>query len=250
MWSRYMIKEKAKEVLRLYYWKAFLVSLVIVLVGGSHNGGSSGGNTTIKENYNDMQGIMPENIYKVLGIIIAFAVTIVLLLVIYRIFIGYVVEVGGRKFFTESAKGNSDVGYLGYGFGNGRYFDVVATMFMRSLYTFLWTLLLIIPGIVKSYAYRMVPYILADNPNIGYKRAIELSNEMTDGQKFDIFVLDLSFIGWYLLGIIAFGVGILFVKPYDDATNAELYLVLRQDAIDKGITNPMELNLEINEHFI
>jgi uncharacterized membrane protein len=102
-------------------------------------------------------------------------------------------------------------------------------------------LLLIIPGIVKSYAYSMVPYILADNPNIGYSRAVELSNQMTEGHKFDIFVLELSFIGWYLLGMLLIFVGMLFVRPYEDATKAELYIVLRQNALDNGNCTADEL---------
>jgi uncharacterized membrane protein len=87
----------------------------------------------------------------------------------------------------------------------------------------------------------MVPYILADNPNIGSKRAIELSRNMTMGHKWDMFVLDLSFIGWYLLGLLALGVGILFVMPYENATNAELYLVLRNNATTSGYCSSGEL---------
>lgn len=116
-------------------------------------------------------------------------------------------------------------------------------MLYKSVLIILWTLLLIIPGIIKSYAYRMVPYILADNPEISHKRAIEISNAMTYGQKFDIFVLDLSFIGWYILGALALGIGVLFVNPYVNATEAELYLVLRQEAIDTGICSQEELNI-------
>jgi len=89
----------------------------------------------------------------------------------------------------------------------------------------------------------MVPYILADNPNIGYKRALELSNKMTAGQKFDMFVLDLSFIGWYLLGILVLFVGVLFVMPYENATKGELYLALRQNALDNGVCSYEELML-------
>lgn len=116
-------------------------------------------------------------------------------------------------------------------------------MFWRGFLNFLWYLLLIIPGIVKSYAYRMVPYILGDNPHIGTERAVALSEQMTQGHKFNIFVLDLSFIGWYLLGALLFGVGTLFVLPYDNATNAELYLTLRENAIQQGLTSYEELNL-------
>jgi uncharacterized membrane protein len=107
------------------------------------------------------------------------------------------------------------------------------TMFIKNLLVFLWTLLFIVPGIIKSYAYRMVPYLLAENPDLDYLEAIRLSEKMTLGHKFDIFILDLSFIGWYLLGLLACGVGIIFVRPYQDATNAELYLVLKNNVMDE-----------------
>lgn len=120
-------------------------------------------------------------------------------------------------------------------------------MLVSKVYIFLWSLLLIIPGIIKAYAYRMVPYILADNPNIGVNEAITLSNEMTRGHKFDMFVLDLSFIGWYILGSIALGIGVLFVMPYENATNAELYLVLRKEALRNGWCRYEDLLL--TQHF-
>jgi len=89
----------------------------------------------------------------------------------------------------------------------------------------------------------MVPYILADNPNIGVMKAITLSNEMTNGHKFDMFVLDLSFIGWYFLGALALGIGVLFVMPYENATNAELYLVLRKEALKNNLCTAEDLLL-------
>jgi len=93
----------------------------------------------------------------------------------------------------------------------------------------------------RSYAYRMTPWILADNPGIGHRRALKLSIGMTRGHKFAIFVLDLSFIGWYILGFLACCVGLLFVAPYVQATMAELYARLRQEAVGEGLTTMEEL---------
>ena len=160
-----------------------------------------------------------------------------------RVFIGYALEIGCRKFYVRTAEDDCDMGHIGLYFKGGRYSGVVVTMLLRSVYLILWTLLFIIPGIIKSYAYRMVPYILADNPSIGAKRAIELSNRMTDGEKWNMFVLDLSFIGWYLLGVLALGIGVLFVMPYEDATKAELYLHLREHTVERGFVTVEELNL-------
>ena len=89
----------------------------------------------------------------------------------------------------------------------------------------------------------MVPYIIADNPEMDRKRAIALSNEMTKGQKGSIFVLDLSFILWYILGFLALFIGVFFVLPYFNATEAELYLKIREDAINNGLTTRQELKI-------
>lgn len=244
MWDRVELKTKAKEVLKRNYWKAFLISFIVMLVGGNSSGGSSANSNQVRWNMGP-NDISFEFIIGALAIV----TIVVIFLSIIRVFLGYVVEVGGRKFFICAAKGDSDMNYLGFGFSSTRYIEIIKTMFVRSVFIFLWTLLLIIPGIVKSYAYRMVPYILADNPNIGYRRAIELSNEMTMGHKFDIFVLDLSFLGWYFLGALLFGIGTFFVLPYDNATNAELYLELRENAIRSGMCTCGELNLRSEDVF-
>ena len=122
-------------------------------------------------------------------------IIVIIFVVAFRIFLGYAFEVSGRRYFVQSAQNDIDMNYLGYSFGKEKYLDIIKTMLWRSILNFLWFLLFIIPGIVKSYAYRMVSYILSDNPNIGYKRAVELSNKMTDGEKMDMWILDLSFIG-------------------------------------------------------
>lgn len=97
-----------------------------------------------------------------------------------------------------------------------------------DLKTLLWLLLLIVPGFVKAYEYSMIPYLLAENPNLSASQAFSLSKQMTIGQKMDLFVLDLSFLGWIILGLICCGIGILFVLPYPEATRAEVYLILKE----------------------
>ena len=106
-------------------------------------------------------------------------------------------------------------------------------MFFRDLYTLLWSLLFIIPGIVKAYEYRMIPYILADNPDMDKDEAFTRSREMMTGQKWKTFVLDLSFIGWNILSLLTIGLlGIFYVGPYKRATRAALYDTLKNDGID------------------
>ncbi|HHX60541.1 MAG TPA: DUF975 family protein [Epulopiscium sp.] len=274
MWERGQLKERAKSVLKGSYWKAFLVSIVMGMVSGgsSFNAGGAANADSFDTLFNN-----PDELFWILiiaGIIVVMALIIGTAI---KVFVGYHLEVGGSRYFMQAAQGDIDVGYLGYTFQNGRYVSVIKAMFWRNLIIALWSLLTIIPililllsyiinpypmmepwkiiattfftllfGIpaaIKKYAYIIVPYLLADNPNIGSNRALQLSNQMTQGHKFRIYILQLSFIGWYLLGMLGCIVGIIFVVPYERATEAELYLVLRQEAIEKGLCDYQELNL-------
>ncbi len=240
MWSRAELKEKAKKVLREIYWSALGVSIVIALVGGGNGwGGGSSGSRSSRNSYN----LHVNNERFINWTVISMALIVLAMLIAFRIFIGYALEVGGRRYFIQSAQYRDNKGCFSFGFNQENFMGIVKTMLVTSILIFLWTLLLIIPGIIKSYAYRMVPYILADNPSIGVREAIALSNEMTMGHKFDMFVLDLSFIGWYLLGALALGIGVIFVMPYENATNAELYLVLRKNALESNMCSREDLLL-------
>ncbi len=109
------------------------------------------------------------------------------------------------------------------------YKNIVKIMFFRNLFTFLWSMLFVIPGIIKAYEYRMIPFILAENPDIKMEDAFALSKRMMDNEKLNAFVLDLSFMGWMILGAFSCGIfHIFYVNPYYQLANAELYLVLKQ----------------------
>ena len=104
----------------------------------------------------------------------------------------------------------------------------VGSMLVRDIFICLWSMLFIVPGLIKSYSYRMVPYILAENPDMKAVDAITRSREIMDGNKRKSFVLDLSFIGWILLSVITFGiVGVFYVYPYVYQTDAELYTAIK-----------------------
>lgn len=98
-----------------------------------------------------------------------------------------------------------------------------AQAFLRGLYVFLWTLLFIIPGIVKSFSYAMTPFIMAENPNMTANESITASRQMMDGHKGELFWLELTFIGWSLLCIFTLGIGNLFLNPYTNAAQASFY---------------------------
>jgi len=117
----------------------------------------------------------------------------------------------------------------------------IGGMAWMSLFTFLWSLLCFVPGIVKMYAYSMTPYILDDCPNVTATDALKLSMRMTRGYKMELFVLGLSFIGWHLLGILTCGIlNIVYVGPYQHTTTAGYYLELRDKAIANGVIHPSE----------
>jgi uncharacterized membrane protein len=96
-----------------------------------------------------------------------------------------------------------------------------------GLFTFLWSLLFVIPGIVKTYAYSMSMYILAENKGKPALECINESKAMTNGHKMDLFVLNLSFIGWMMLVALTFGIAGIWVLPYMNATMANAYQSLK-----------------------
>jgi uncharacterized membrane protein len=111
-----------------------------------------------------------------------------------------------------------------------------------ELFIFLWSLLFIIPGIIKALAYFATPYILADTRNVPATDALKLSMRMTKGHKGKIFVMGLSFIGWLLLSAITFGmVGLFYAGPYMNTSFAGMYDELKAEALRTGVIRPEEL---------
>lgn len=101
--------------------------------------------------------------------------------------------------------------------------------FMSELFIFLWSLLFVIPGIIKTYAYSMVYYIKVDHPEYSWKECLDESQRMMKGHKWELFVLELSFIGWIFVGMLTFGIGMLFVAPYMEASYAQFYNALKNE---------------------
>lgn len=143
------------------------------------------------------------------------------------------ISVGGCMFFLENAKNpekQTSLNRLTMAFRDRNYMNIVLNLLCRDILIMLWSVLLVIPGIIKSYEYRMVPYLLAEYPEMRRKDVFRKSKEMMRGQKWRAFVLDWSFFLWDYLSILTFGLaGIFFVYPYEHATNAELYLELRRE---------------------
>ena len=249
-WTRAELKGRAKSVLQQNYWIAFVVALILLvsLGSGTINYKDSFDNFKNHEaiiqyngelnihTFKDIKGIYNDLDFPGKGIITGMVSAAVifgaLFMLALRVFLFNPLAAGCYKFYSTSAESpHSNMEYVGLAFQKGKYWGIVKAMFLKNLYIFLWSLLFIIPGIIKAYAYRMVPYIMTDNPEMQAAEAISLSRKMMKGQKWKAFVLDLSFIGWYLLGALAFGIGALFVNPYKFSTDAQLYLVVRENAI-------------------
>jgi len=137
------------------------------------------------------------------------------------------VEVGAQRFFLRDLNKPAEIKEIAYAYDNN-YLETVKTIFLRDLFIFLWSLLLIVPGIVKAYEYRMIPYLMAEDPTMTKDRAFAESKRMMTGQKWNTFVLDLSFIGWYILSAFTLGIlAVFYVAPYHCLTSAALYEKLR-----------------------
>lgn len=308
MWRREELKSLAKQNLHNKYWMAFLVSLIVSLLGSGSNmlsfrfnsfqrnsdqtGGFFGGFGSLF-GLDGMPGYDSRMVAGFLIILAGFIIIAGLFAIAFTIFVRTVIQVGGNRWFSRSRESAAtpSIGQIFSLFKAGSYLKTVAGMLWMNLFLFLWgllasipimaamillivksfttsdmqaeieqipdylnrlfgnnigamigvallllfgSILLSIPAIIKQYSYRMTPWILADNPKIGYRRALKLSMQLTAGQKGKMFVLDLSFIGWFLLGVIACGIGVLFVTPYYMAVQAELYARLRQNGVEKA----------------
>lgn len=136
-------------------------------------------------------------------------------------------ELGCKRFFLRNLNMKAEVKEVCFSFDHS-YMNIVKTLFFRDLYTFLWSLLFIIPGIVKAYEYQMIPFLLAEQPDMPKEQAFAISRQMMKGQKWKAFVLDLSFLGWSILSMFTLGIlGLFYVNPYKYSTKAALYETLR-----------------------
>ena len=226
MWTRATLKEEARASLKRNYANTVVAALIFAFANGMFGGSTAsnrGANSVFSGSFNTS---LTEFLSMILGLVII--VSIIGLVI--KILILNPIQVGAQRFFIENHYSPSSLRPLLWGF-KSNYFNIVKTMFLTDIYIFLWTLLLIIPGIIKSYSYRMVPYILAENPDMDPSSVISLSIDMMNGEKLNAFILDLSFIPWNLLSAITFNiVGIFYVYPYVFSTNAELYLALKSSA--------------------
>ena len=156
-----------------------------------------------------------------IGFVIYVIISIFVLAFKYVLLIPF--EYGCRKFFRKNLDEPAKLSNIVYVF-DSHYKNIVKTAFLTDLFIWLWSLLFIVPGIIKAYQYRLVPYIMSENPNMSFRDAQAESARLMHGNKWKSFVLDLSFIGWDILSLFTWGIlEIFFVGPYKASTDAALY---------------------------
>ena len=240
MRPRNQLKINAKKRLTRYHWSGVLVCLLAAVLGASSMPSLNfnfGSNTSSPNLITYLSKLLSEH---TLFSILLFVVVLVAALA-FRLLLSNPVHVGFARYFLSAREADTPVPELFSAFRTN-YTNAATAMYVKDLYWFLWSLLLVIPGIIKSYSYFMVPYLLAENPDMDSDRALQLSSKMMDGHKMDCFLLQLSFLGWQILSLITFNIaGILYVAPYYTATMAEFYISVRSEAFAKGITSRKEL---------
>ena len=221
-WTRAELKIRAKAAVKMYYWKMVLVAFILSMIGG---GASSVGSRSASDN---SAGSGASSMFEGINMQVAMIAVIIVLVVVVialalSVFVFNVLEVGCRGFFSRSMTEDPELGLIADGFTQN-YWNCVKTQFLKSLFIGLWSLLFVIPGVIKAYEYRMVPYLLAEYPEMSSGEIFARSKEMMQGNKWDTFVLDISFVGWVLLSGITLGILYIFwVGPYIAATDAALY---------------------------
>jgi len=246
MWTRALLKENGKVAFRRNYWTCVIVSVLATFLCGGTVGGVNY-NLDAEDTASMFDGTsayeyfmqIPPYVWAIVATAIVMGTVLGLAI---SILVSNVAIVGRERYFLENREHKTDIGRLFYGFQGGRYSTTVLVMFLRSLYIFGWSLLFLIPGIIKSYSYMLVPYILAENTYLDRKRVFELSSQMMRGHKMEAFELSLSFIGWIFLGALSGGlVNIFYTQPYINATFAEFYSAIKAEAKMKGVFADSEL---------
>lgn len=220
MWAISDVRKKGKEAFKKNYWRCVLAALILTLLtAGSSLSGSSGSTGSMKD---AAAQIGSEELEALVALFATFFFVYVIVWSLLRVFLLNILEVGCHTFLKKNINGPATLEDFKAGFAD--YKKTMLTMLLRDVFLALWFCLLFVPGIIKSYSYMMVPYILTDEPGLKPMEAIKRSCEMMKGHKWRTFLLDLSFIGWIILSMLTCNVvGVLYTEPYRRSARAALY---------------------------
>lgn len=212
-------RAKAREILAGKWGMAILTTFVAGLLGGLLVSGSSSINIELD---NELLQTIIARIPKIIITYFAFMASIGGGLGVVQFIIGGPVQLGYSKYLLKlHDRGNGDITDLFSEFDH--FAEGFLLRFLTGLYTVLWTLLFIIPGIIAAFSYAMAPFILLENPGMRPQEALKESKELMRGHKWELFCLSISFIGWSLLSLFTLGIGNFWLNPYMNASYAAFY---------------------------
>lgn len=213
--SRAELKENAKKSLQGKWGQAILLLIIFGIINSIVMGITFIGNTASLSDAATVSSILDGTYNGTMGI--GFYISGIL-----SILVSAFLTLGSVSFFLKVSR-NEEVTFKELFNKTGLWLLYIGVTIMTSIFIGLWSLLLIIPGIIASYSYSMVNYIMVDNPELGVFGAIRRSKEMMNGHKMDYFVLHLSFIGWGILVGLTCGLLSFYVSPYMSVTKANFY---------------------------
>ena len=220
------LRVKAWNSLKGKYWRAFLVILVLGLlasIGTSLETGSQ--NLTETINLVDPSE-MDETMELGAAVVGTIATVMAVVGMAISLFVGNAADVGLAHYFILNTDSKPSFADAFYGF-KVKYLRNIGTLLLVGIKIVLWSCLLLIPGIIKSVEYSIIPYILADDAEITSKEAFRKAKEMMMGNKWRLCKLYISFFGWFVLCVVTCGLGTPFLLPYVSAANAEFYAELK-----------------------
>lgn len=226
MWSISEVKKEGRAAVKNNYWGCVLAALVLTILTTMSALSGSAGSTSSLENYTQQLGL--DELRPFFALVATYFFIYAIIWGVLRVFLLNILEVGCHSFLKKSVDGTASFSEFKAGFGY--YKKSMLTMMLRDIFLGLWYCLLFIPGVIKSYSYMLVPYIIADEPELTPMEAIKKSCAMMKGHKWQTFVLDLSYIGWMILSAITFRlVGIFYAEPYRRCARAAIYKELRKE---------------------
>ena len=220
------LRVKAWNSLKGKYWRAFLVILVLGLLA---SGGTSlqTSSQTLTDTINLVDpSEMDETMELGAAVVGTIATVMAVVGMAISLFVGNAADVGLAHYFVRNVETKPSFADAFYGF-KVKYLRNIGTLLLVGIKLALWSLLLVVPGIIKSFEYAIIPYILADDPEITSKEAFRKAKEMMMGNKWRLFKLNFSFFGWFVLCVVTCGLGTPFLLPYVSAANAEFYAELK-----------------------
>lgn len=245
------IKENARRSLSGNWGLAIIASIIASIFGSGSGSISFNFDTSDFEGFENAEldailGELGVFIEENIGIILAFlggfaVIGFITSIVIFCL--GSIINVGYQRFNIDLLSTNrASIGSLFSYFKHWK--SAILSNVLVTVYVFLWSLLCVVPGIIASFKYAMVPYIIADDPTISANEALESSERMMYGHKMELFRLGLSFIGWHLLAILSCGIGYIWLTPYINASGAEFYRTVSGKKYYTATANPTTVEIQ------